>query len=258
MPEFLLGAEVAPDILLLLMAAGFVAGFIDAIAGGGGLITVPVLLIAGANPVTALATNKIQGLFGAATAALSYARGGHVDLRSQWGSASIAFGASILGALLVSALPVEWIRMILPVLLVGIALFFAFKKGLGDLDRARRLSPALFAGTMVPLCAAYDGLLGPGAGSFYMLAFVSLAGYGILKATAHTKLLNLASNAGALAAFAFVATPWWITGLAMGAAQIAGARLGAIMAQKIGARLIKPLLVITSVALAVKLILDML
>ena len=257
MPEFLLVAEVAPDILLLLMAAGFVAGFIDAIAGGGGLITVPVLLIAGANPVTALATNKIQGLFGAATAALSYARGGHVDLRSQWGSALIAFGASIMGALLVSILPVEWIRMILPVLLIGIALFFAFKKGLGDLDRARRLSPAFFAGTMVPLCAAYDGLLGPGAGSFYMLAFVSLAGYGILKATAHTKLLNLASNAGALAAFAFVATPWWITGLAMGAAQIAGARLGAIMAQKIGARLIKPLLVLTSVALAAKLIFDM-
>lgn len=258
MPEFLLVAEVAPDILLLLMAAGFVAGFIDAIAGGGGLITVPVLLIAGANPVTALATNKIQGLFGAATAALSYARGGHVDLRSQWRSALIAFGASILGALLVSVLPVEWIRMILPVLLIGIALFFAFKKGLGDLDRARRLSPAVFAGTMVPLCAAYDGLLGPGAGSFYMLAFVSLAGYGILKATAHTKLLNLASNAGALAAFAFVATPWWITGLAMGAAQIAGARLGAILAQKIGARLIKPLLVVTSVALAAKLIIDML
>ena len=258
MPEFLLGVEVTPDILLLLMAAGFVAGFIDAIAGGGGLITVPVLLIAGANPVTALATNKIQGLFGAATAALSYARGGHVDLRSQWGSALIAFAASILGALLVSVLPVEWIRVILPVLLIGIAIFFATKKGLGDLDRARRLSPALFAGTMVPLCAAYDGLLGPGAGSFYMRAFVSLAGYGILKATAHTKLLNLASNAGALTAFAFVATPWWITGLAMGVAQIAGARLGALMALKVGARLIKPLLVLTSVALAAKLILDML
>lgn len=258
MPDLLFGLEVAPDIALMLMAAAFVAGFIDAVAGGGGLITVPVLLIAGANPVTALATNKIQGLFGAATATLSYARGGHVDLRSQWGSALIAFGASILGALLVSVLPVDWIRLVLPVLLIGIALFFALKKGLGDLDRARRLSPALFAGTIVPLCAAYDGLLGPGAGSFYMLGFVSLAGYGILKATAHTKLLNLSSNAGALVAFSIVATPWWITGLAMGAAQIAGARLGAIMAQRIGARLIKPLLVITSVALAVKLILDML
>jgi uncharacterized membrane protein YfcA len=90
-----------------------------------------------------------------------------------------------------------------------------------------------------------------------MLAFVSMAGYGILKATAHTKLLNFASNAGALLAFAFVATPWWITGLAMGVAQIAGAAAGAKMAQKQGARLIKPLLVFTSVSLALKLLWDM-
>jgi uncharacterized membrane protein YfcA len=90
-----------------------------------------------------------------------------------------------------------------------------------------------------------------------MLAFVSLAGYGILKATAHTKLLNFASNAGALLAFAFVATPWWITGLLMGLAQIAGAQAGAKLAQNKGARLIKPLLVLTSVTLAAKLLWDM-
>lgn len=249
--------EVGLETLLLLMAAGFVAGFIDALAGGGGLITVPVLLLAGANPVTALATNKIQGLFGAATAALAYARGGHVNLREQAGSAGIAFFASVAGALLVTVLPTGWIELILPLLLIGIALFFAFKKGLGDLDRARRLSPLVFAVTMVPLCAGYDGLLGPGAGSFYMLAFVSLAGYGVLKATAHTKLLNFASNAGALCAFALVATPWWITGLAMGAAQIVGAQAGASLAQSKGAGLIKPLLVLTSLSLAVKLIWDM-
>ncbi|MGR3621111.1 TSUP family transporter [Pseudophaeobacter sp.] len=250
--------EVGVETLLLLMAAGFIAGFIDALAGGGGLITVPVLLLAGANPVTALATNKIQGLFGSATAALAYARGGHVNLREQAGSALIAFVASIAGALLITVLPTDWIELILPVLLIGIALFFAVKKGLGDLDRARRLSPALFAATMVPLCGAYDGLLGPGAGSFYMLAFVSLAGYGVLKATAHTKLLNFASNAGALCAFALVATPWWITGLAMGLAQIVGAQAGASLAQSKGARLIKPLLVLTSLLLAAKLIWDML
>lgn len=207
--------------------------------------------------MTALATNKIQGLFGAATAAITYARGGHVDFRTQWKSAIIAFFASICGALLVSVLPVELIRYALPVLLVGIALFFAFKKGLDDVDRARRLSPVIFAATMVPLCAAYDGLLGPGAGSFYMLSFVGLAGYGILKATAHTKLLNFASNAGALAAFAVVATPWWFTGLAMGMAQIAGARVGAGLAQKQGAKVIKPLLVLTTITLALKLIWDM-
>lgn len=249
--------EVGFDTLLLLLAAGFVAGFIDAVAGGGGLVTVPVLLLAGASPLQALSTNKIQGLFGAGTAALSYARGGHVDLRAQARPALLAFVASIAGALLVSVLPTEWIRLVLPVLLVGIAIFFATKKGLGDLDLARRLSPALFTATMVPLCAAYDGLLGPGAGSFYMLAFVSLAGYGILKATAHTKLLNFASNAGALIAFAFVATPWWITGLLMGLAQIAGAQAGAKLAQNKGARLIKPLLVLTSVTLAAKLLWDM-
>ncbi|TNJ42228.1 TSUP family transporter [Phaeobacter sp. B1627] len=249
--------EVGIETLLLLMVAGFAAGFIDAVAGGGGLITVPVLLIAGAGPVTALATNKIQGLFGAATAALSYARGGHVDLRAQWRSAVIAFFASIAGALLVTVLPVELIRYALPVLLIAIAVFFATKKGLGDADRARRMPPVLFAATMVPLCAAYDGLLGPGAGSFYMLAFVSLAGYGVLKATAHTKMLNFASNAGALAAFAVVATPWWVTGLAMGLAQIAGARVGAGLAQKQGAKIIKPLLVLTTVVLAVKLIWDL-
>ncbi|MCA0857598.1 TSUP family transporter [Phaeobacter italicus] len=250
--------EVGFDILLLLMAAGFAAGFIDAVAGGGGLITVPVLLLAGANPITALATNKIQGLFGAATAALSYARGGHVNLREQAGSALIAGIASVAGALLVSVLPTDWIRLILPVLLIGIAVFFATKNGLDDSDRARRVSPFVFAATIVPLCGAYDGLLGPGAGSFYMLGFVSLAGYGILRATAHTKLLNFASNAGALLAFAFVATPWWAVGLAMGVAQIAGARAGAGMAQKQGARLIKPLLVLTSVVLALRLLWDML
>lgn len=250
--------EVTYEVLALLLLAGFAAGFIDAVAGGGGLITVPVLLIAGANPVTALATNKIQGLFGAGTAALTYARGGHVDLRTQAGSALIAFVASIIGALLVTLLPVGLIRLVLPVILVGIAFYFAVKKGLDDSDRAARMSPVLFAATMVPLCAGYDGLLGPGAGSFYMLAFVSLAGYGVLKATAHTKLLNFASNAGALAAFAVVATPWWATGLAMGAAQIAGARAGSLLAQKQGARLIKPLLVLTTLTLAAKLIWDLL
>jgi hypothetical protein len=249
--------EVSADLFLLLLAAGFFAGFVDAIAGGGGLITVPILMLSGASPVTALATNKIQAIFGAATAAHAYSKGGHVNLREQVGPALIAFAASVAGALLVSVLPVEWIRMVLPVLLIGIAVFFAAKKGLGDQDRHRRLSPMVFAATMVPLCGLYDGLLGPGAGSFYMLAFVSMAGYGILKATAHTKLLNLASNVGALLAFAFVATPWWVTGLAMGAAQIAGARAGAALAQKQGAKLIKPLLILTSVALALRLIWDM-
>lgn len=246
--------EVTAQILALLVGAAFVAGFIDSIAGGGGLVTVPALLLAGADPVTALATNKLQGLFGAGSAAVSYARAGHVDPRRQAGAALIAYAAGIAGALLASVLPTGLIRAVLPVLLIAIALFFAFKPGLGDIDRAERLRPAIFTATLVPAVGFYDGLLGPGAGAFYMLGFVALGGFGILRATAHTKLLNLASNLGGITAFALVATPWWLAGLAMGAAQIAGAAAGSRLAMRIGARAIKPVLVVTSTALALRLL----
>ena len=124
------------------------------------------------------------------------------------------------------------------------------------IDRARRLSPFLFGLIIVPLIGFYDGVFGPGAGSFFMLAFVALAGYGLLKATAHTKLLNFASNLGGFAVFALVGVISWKIGLMMGVAQFAGAQLGSRLAMKNGSRIIKPLLVITCIALAVKLIAD--
>ncbi|ARJ69605.1 TSUP family transporter [Paracoccus contaminans] len=246
-----------PQILALLVLAASAAGFVDAIAGGGGLITVPVLLMAGLPPDQALATNKVQGSVGAATAALAYARSGLVDLRRQTRSAGLAFAAGLAGALLVTALPAQALRIMLPVVLIGIALFFAFKPGLNDLDRAARLSPAAFALTVVPAIGFYDGLIGPGAGAFYMLAFVALAGFGILKATAHTKLLNFASNIGGLTAFALTGHPLWAAGLLMGAGQMLGAWLGSRLAMRIGARVIKPLLVVTSTALALRLLWQM-
>lgn len=245
------------DLVLALIAAAAAAGFIDSIAGGGGLVTVPALLLAGVPPAQALATNKVQGAFGAATAALAYARGGHVDLRRQAGAAVLAFGAGLIGALAVSALPVQALRYGLPAVLIGIAAFFALKPGLSDLDRTERLRPAAFTALIVPAIAFYDGLIGPGAGAFYMLGFVTLAGFGILKATAHTKLLNFASNIGGLAGFALTGQPLWLLGLLMAAGQVAGAALGARLAMRVGARLIKPLLVGTSTALAAKLLWDL-
>lgn len=249
--------EVSYDLAAMLVAAAFAAGFVDSIAGGGGLITLPALLLAGASPVEALSTNKVQGTFGAATAAVSYARAGHVNPRRQIGAAALAFAAGCAGALAVSILPTEGLRYALPVILIGIALFFALKPGLSDDDRLARLTPTAFTACVVPFVAFYDGLIGPGAGAFYMIGFVLLAGYGVLKATAHTKLLNLASNLGGLAVFAAQGAPWWAMGLAMGAAQIAGARIGSRLAMRIGARVIKPLLVISSTALALRLIWQM-
>lgn len=246
--------EVAFEVALLLILAAFVAGFVDAIAGGGGLITVPVLLLAGASPIEALATNKLQGSFGAGAAVVAYARAGHVRPREQLGMAAVAAGAGAAGALVAHAMPAELLRIIMPVVLVAVALFFALKPGLSDTDRLQRLRPTVFTFTAVPLIAAYDGFFGPGTGSFFMLAFVMLAGFGVLKATAHTKMLNFASNLGSLAVFAAGGGIWWGIGLGMAVAQIAGASLGARLAMRIGARLIKPLIVVTSSVLAVRLL----
>ncbi|RUW66904.1 TSUP family transporter, partial [Mesorhizobium sp. M1E.F.Ca.ET.063.01.1.1] len=157
---------------------------------------------------------------------------------------------------LATVVPGDLLRALLPVLLVAIALYFAFKPNMGDVDRVERLSPFLFGLTVVPAVGFYDGLFGPGTGSFLMLAFVALAGYGVLKATAHTKLLNFASNIGGFTVFAAVGVVYWKIGLMMGVAQFLGARLGASLAIRIGARLIKPLLVIVCVALAIKLLAD--
>lgn len=248
--------DPATDILLLLVIVAFCAGFVDSIAGGGGLITVPALLLAGFTPVEALGTNKLQGVFGSGSATISYASKGLVDLRRQLPSALLSGAGSVVGALVATIVPGDLLRSALPFLLIAIALYFAFKPRMDDIDRAERLPPFLLGITLVPLIGFYDGMFGPGAGSFFMLAFVSLAGYGVLKATAHTKLLNFASNIGGLAFFAVAGVVAWKIGLMMGVAQFLGARVGAQLAMKTGAKLIKPLLVIVCMALAVRLLID--
>jgi uncharacterized membrane protein YfcA len=248
--------ELAADVVLLLFLAALVAGFVDSIAGGGGLVTVPALLLAGMGPVEALGTNKIQSLFGSGSATLAYAAKGHVDLRSQAGSAVLSFLGAMGGAAAATLMPGDLLRAVLTVLLIVIAIYFGFRRGLDDTDRTRRLSPLLFAIMIVPVIGFYDGLFGPGTGSFFMISFVALAGYGLLKATAHTKLLNFASNLGGFVAFALAGAVLWKVGLAMGIAQFLGARIGAGLAMKNGARLIRPLLVIVCLALAIRLMLD--
>lgn len=246
--------ELATETVLLLAAAAFVAGFIDSIAGGGSLMTIPALLLAGVPPLATLGTNKLQGLFGVASATISYAQQGHADIRRQLPSALLAFVGGLCGALLATLLPIDFLRLLMPFLLIAIAVYFALKPNMDDVDRAERITPFVFGVTAVPLIALYDGLFGPGTGSFYMLAFVALGGLGILRATANTKLLNLASNLGGFLAFALVGAVWWKIGLVMGASQFIGARIGAALAMRNGAKLIKPLLVLVCVAMAIRLL----
>src|SRR5690606_29745607 len=173
--------ELALQALAWLFLAALLAGFIDAIAGGGGMVTIPAMLLAGIPPLQVLGTNKLQAVFGSGAASWSYARGGHVDLRTQWRMALAAAAGAAGGALLATAMPTDWLRAVLPLLLVAIALYFGLKRGVGELERHRRISPLLFGLAFVPAIGFYDGVFGPGTGSFLMLGFVSLAGFGILK-----------------------------------------------------------------------------
>lgn len=248
--------EITLYLLSLLFIAAFLAGFVDAIAGGGGLITVPAMLLAGFSPIETLGTNKLQSLFGSGSATLAYARGGHVELRSQLPMALMSAIGAALGAMLTTFVPGDVLKALMPVLLVVIALYFLLRPNLGDLDRHRRMTPFLFGLTLVPLIGFYDGIFGPGTGSFFMLAFVTLLGYGLLKATAHTKMLNFASNIGAFAVFALSGVIHWKAGLVMGAGQFLGAQAGSRLAMRSGARIIRPLLVIGCVALALRLLAD--
>lgn len=240
----------------MLFAAGLVAGFIDAIAGGGGMITIPAMLLAGIPPLQVLGTNKLQSLFGSGSASIAYARHGHVDLRAQLPMAGVAAAGAVLGALLATVVPGGVLKAILPFLLIAIAAYFAFKPDVGDVDRQRRMGVTAFTLTFVPVIGFYDGVFGPGTGSFLMLGFIALAGYGVLKATAHTKLLNFGSNLGAFAVFVAFGAVLWKVGLVMGAGQFIGAQLGSRHAMRKGAAIIKPLLVGASVALAIRLLWD--
>jgi len=248
--------DVALNLFFLLFLVTIFAGFVDSIAGGGGLIVLPAMLILGIPPLEALGTNKLQAQFGSASATIAYARRGHVDLKKQFPMALMAFLGGIVGAIIAAFVPPDILRMIMPFLLIAIAIYFAFKPNLSDLDSHRRITPILFGLTIVPLVGFYDGIFGPGAGSFYMLAFVGLAGFGMLKATAHTKLLNFGSNFGSFLVFTVSGAIMWKLGLIMGLGQFLGAQIGSRLAMKNGAKIIRPLLVISCIAMATKLLID--
>ena len=246
--------EILPQTFFLLALVGLAAGFIDSIAGGGALLSLPALLLAGLPPAAALGTNKAQSLFGSGSATLAYAGKGHIDFRGLKLSFALSAIGSACGALLATLVSAGFLKAFLPVLLIFIALYFALKPNVSDLPGKERMRPALFAATIIPAIGFYDGILGPGTGSFFMLAYVALSGLGVLKATAQTKLMNFASNIGAFAVFALSGVIFWKIGIAMGIGQFIGARLGAGLAMRNGAKLIKPLLVTVCIALSAKLL----
>ena len=238
---------------LLLAFAGAAAGFIDAIAGGGGLITVPALLWAGLPPQIALGTNKLQSSCGTLLAVAHYTRAGLIRWRPLRLALAITFLAAALGACAVAKMDPAMLRRIVPVLLLAVAIYTMLHRKLGGQPRAPRLGMTAFALLFGIALGFYDGFFGPGTGSFWMLACVLALGQDLRAATGTTKAQNLASNLAALLTFAFAKCLRFDAGIAMIAGQLIGARLGSGMVIAHGARIIRPLFIATALALALRL-----
>lgn len=242
--------------VLVLMGVAFVAAIVDSIAGGGGLLNVPALMLAGLDPVSAVATNKLQGTFGVLSATRAYGRAGLIDFRGMAPAvAGSAIGAG-LGAIAAQVVPIGALRTIVPFLLIGLALFVAASPKITDTESRQRLGLLAFSGSLAAVIGFYDGIFGPGGGTFFFISLVLVLGQGVTRAAANAKLLNLASNAGAFALFAFSGHIHWALGLCLGLSAMAGAQIGARAALKNGAALIKPLVVAVSILMALRLMAD--
>ena len=241
---------------LFLLAASFFAGFIDSIAGGGGLIQLPALLIGLPKTETAevLGTNKLSSIFGTSTAAALYRKQIKPDPKVLLAMGLPALLGSAGGAMLASKIPTSSMRPMVLVLLIVVAVYTWFKPDLGKFENLRhlprrRVQIAALAGGIIGF---YDGIFGPGTGSFLMLILVASLGYAFITASAIAKVVNVATNVGAIMVFGINGAVIWQIGIIMGVANISGAIIGARLAIKGGSTLVRKVFLLVTVALIVK------
>ncbi len=248
----LLPDDISSATLALVLLAGLAAGFIDAVVGGGGLLQLPaLLLVPGITPVQALATNKLGSIFGTTTSSITYYRRIKPDLRTALPMAAIALAASFAGASVASLLPATVFKPVIVVALIGIAVLTLRRPTLGEVTALRHVGRR-HHGVAAAVGAAvgfYDGILGPGTGSFLVFAMVSLLGYDFLSASAKAKIVNVATNLGALLFFVPHGSVFWGLGLLLGTANMVGGYLGARTATARGSRFIRIAFLIVVTAL---------
>ena len=246
-----------------LTLVALIAGTLDAIAGGGGLLTVPALLWAGLPPHLALGTNKGQSVFGSGAALARYARGGLVDPRRARLTFPAGLGGAVAGAALVLAVPPAALRPVVIALLVGVSAFMLAGRVPVPTPRvnqgpetAPRGARTARAGLIALAVGAYDGFFGPGTGTFLIVGFVALLGDGPARASAEAKVVNFASNLAAVVLFAWRGVVLWHVALPMAAGQLAGGWLGAHLAIRRGDRLVRRAVIAVALAAAAKLAWD--
>jgi uncharacterized membrane protein YfcA len=242
--------------LPLLFLTGVAAGFVDSIAGGGGLITLPVLMGLGLPPQDALGTNKLQASFGSGSASWHYARAGTVPLSDCACGFLTSAGGALAGALVVRQLDPGLLRRVIPMLLIVVAVYVLLKPRLGEKELHPRMARRTFDLVFGLGIGFYDGFFGPGTGTFWAMAFMLGLGFNLTKATGYTKVMNFASNLGSLGLFLVGGNVVAGAGLLMGGGQWLGARLGSRMVITRGTRFIRPIFLTVVIALATKLLFD--
>lgn len=246
-------------MLLLVILAAFGAGWIDAVVGGGGLLQLPVLLlIPGMAPVQALATNKFASVFGTATSSVTYYRRAKPDIRTALPMAAIALVGSFGGAAVATVLPPAAFKPIIVVALLAVALFTAFRPQMGAATklRFRGHKHHIMAGAAGLGIGFYDGMIGPGTGTFLVITLVALMGYDFLQASAKAKIVNFATNLGALLLFIPHGSVLWLLGGILAVANVAGSYLGSRMAIARGTTFIRVVFLIVVIGLIAKLGVD--
>ena len=239
-------ALLLPDAgtLVLLCLAAAMAGWVDAVSGGGGLLQLPavLLLMPEASPVQALATNKLSSIMGTASAAAAYSRKAPPDLRTALPMAVAAFVGAALGATVASRVPAEAFRPVIVVMLVLVWVWTLLSPRMGSTQELRwqghrrHYAIAILAGLAI---GCYDGMLGPGTGSFLLIVLVAGLGYSFLNASSTAKVVNLGTNLAALIVFGLTGSVLWLVGLLMGACNMAGAVVGARMAIRRGSGFVR-------------------
>jgi uncharacterized membrane protein YfcA len=242
-----------------LFVTALIAGTLDAIAGGGGLITVPALLSLPSlrnQPHLVLGTNKGQSVFGSGASLARFHGGGLVDRSRALPAFLLGLAGSFLGARLTLAISPDQLKPIVVTIVALAALYITFRRRGGPKHVARRPHPRLAAASAF-LIGGYDGFIGPGTGTFLIIAFVALLGDSLARASANAKVVNFASNLAALGIFAWNGKILWAYALPMAAAQLAGGSLGAHFAVRVGDRLVRQAVFLVSLSLLVKVVYDL-
>lgn len=243
---------VGPELLLLLFGVALVAGCLDTLVGGGGLIVLPALVLAGIPPLHALGTNKLQGTVGTATASFMMLKHGKVRWAEVRPLMLIAFAGAALGSGLVQIVDTAFLRFMIPLVLVLVAAYFLLSGTLFKQLQPTCIDAKLYRSTVVPGIGFYDGMFGPGTGSFFALAGVALQARPLLDATAVAKTLNFSTNFASLLVFVVVGNFVWQAALAMMLGQAMGAWAGSHILFRINPLYLRVLIVLMCLAMLVR------